>query len=261
MRALDELTRVMMELQLSIRRASADSGLTPGPAFVVALPATMGRSPDVDLVLVDRTVSRRHARFALTGADWSVTNISTGNGVFVDGQAVAAGESAPIGPGTELQIGGVVLAVTALEETVPVTEPLSPLNADGPLLQIRRDGDACTVHCRGRLVSMPPIAALVLYALARSPAKVVHEWDIQSAIGRDCNLPQAISAVRRALKDLIEHGVLSADELARLTAEAHVEAVPDADLSALARQVVRARRKHGYALMLPPDSVTTQDAG
>lgn len=250
-----------MELQLSIRRASADSGLTLGPAFVVAQSATLGRAPDVDLVLADRTVSRRHVRFKVSPAGWSVTNLSQGNGVFVDGRSVPSGETASIGAGAELQIGGVVLAVTALEETVPVNELLGVPHVAAPLLQIRRDGDACTVHCRGRLVPMPPIAALVLYALARSPTKVVHEWDIHTVIGRDCNLPQAISAVRRALKDLIAHGVLTADELARLTAEAHVEAVPEADLSALARQVVRARRKHGYALMLPPKSVATQDAG
>lgn len=221
----------------------------------------MGRAPDVDLVLADPTVSRRHLRFEPKSDGWSVHNISKANGVFVDGAAVPVGQSAPLPEGATLQIGGVVLAVSTLEETVPVNRPLSAPKDDAPLLQIRRDGDACTVHCRGRLVPMPPVAALVLYALARSPATVVHEWDIQTAIGRDCNLPQAISAVRRALKDLIAHGVLTADELARLTAEAHVEAVPEADLSALARQVVRARRKHGYALMLPADSVATQDAG
>lgn len=253
----------MIDLQLIVRHVPPESAVPVGQRWPALGDCVIGRSPDVEIMLADRTVSRRHARIERVGAAWQITNLSRANGVFIDGQPLASGGSAPLPCGVDLQVGGLILRVDALEETVPVTDPITTVATPPPepLLIIRRDGDACTVHCRGRFVPMPPVAALVLYALARQPGAVVHEWDIQDVVGRPCHIPQAISAIRRALRGLVADGLISAEELAKLAALAHADSLEATDLGALSRQIVRARRKHGYALMLPSTRVQAEVEG
>lgn len=251
----------MTDLQLTIARVPAGSTLATGLTFPLAGPTLIGRAPEADLVLADRTVSRRHARIWPTPSGWRVANRSRGNGIFVDQASVAPGAEAPLPAPCRLQIGGIIFAVDAVAETVPVNEPIIAPRPAGPALVVRRDGDGCTAHWQGRLMALPPVAALVLFALARQPAAVVHEWDIQQVVGRACNLPQAISAIRRGFRALIREGATTVDALAALIARASAEEVSAADPATLARQLVRARRRHGYALLLPATAVRCDEAG
>jgi pSer/pThr/pTyr-binding forkhead associated (FHA) protein len=65
--------------------------------------ATIGRSKDVECVLRDPNVSRRHAelRRASTG-DWTIVDLDSTNGVKVNGRRVA---SSRLSPGDQVTVG------------------------------------------------------------------------------------------------------------------------------------------------------------
>ncbi len=74
--------------------------------------AVIGRDPACDVVLADPTVSRRHAVLESKGDVVRLRDLKSGNGTFVDGEAVADAELAG---GERLRFGG-VCAELRLEE-------------------------------------------------------------------------------------------------------------------------------------------------
>ncbi|MEL6181787.1 MAG: FHA domain-containing protein, partial [Myxococcota bacterium] len=206
------------ELVLIVRRASATGGLRDGERFKISEPSVVGRSPDADLWLQDPTISRVHARFAQSPEGrWGLENLSRGNGVFIEGQPIQPGERVVLSDErVQVQLGGVLLTVHVLVSTVPVLEPMAPVHEKEKFLRLVRDGQSCTVFCKGRFVPMKPSSALALYALAQRPGEVLHAWDMQQVMGTGYHLPQAISGVRRALRGLLEEGWLDHSELCAL---------------------------------------------
>jgi hypothetical protein len=63
---------------------------------------TIGRSPDCGVFLDDVTVSRRHAALAQREGGWTIEDLGSLNGTFVNRRRV---ESAPLEDGDEIQIG------------------------------------------------------------------------------------------------------------------------------------------------------------
>lgn len=61
-----------------------------------------GRHPDADIFLDDVTVSRKHAEFHRVSASFSVRDLGSMNGIFVDGER--SDEAALVG-GSEVLIG------------------------------------------------------------------------------------------------------------------------------------------------------------
>ena len=61
-----------------------------------------GRHPQSDIFLDDVTVSRRHAEFRRSGADFEVSDVGSLNGTYVNREPV---ESAVLANGDEVQIG------------------------------------------------------------------------------------------------------------------------------------------------------------
>lgn len=53
---------------------------------------TIGRNKDADLELIDRTVSREHARIRKQGPRWQIENIQAANKVYVNGEQVEIAE-------------------------------------------------------------------------------------------------------------------------------------------------------------------------
>ncbi|HEV2784519.1 MAG TPA: FHA domain-containing protein [Actinophytocola sp.] len=79
------------------------SGLT-GPVDIplVADPTVVGRHPDCDIVLADLTISRRHAELRRTGTGFTVTDLGSLNGTYLNGNPV---DSARLTDGDHLGIG------------------------------------------------------------------------------------------------------------------------------------------------------------
>ena len=63
---------------------------------------TAGRRPDSDIFLDDVTVSRKHAEFVREGDQFSVRDVGSLNGTYVDRDRI---DSAVLDDGDEVQIG------------------------------------------------------------------------------------------------------------------------------------------------------------
>ncbi|AUX23525.1 sigma-54 dependent transcriptional regulator [Sorangium cellulosum] len=81
------------------------SPMSPGVGVVV------GREPPADVVVRDRSMSRRHARFTLVGGEVVVEDLGSRNGTRVAGQRVERGV---VKAGDEVLLGGVVASVHVL---------------------------------------------------------------------------------------------------------------------------------------------------
>ena len=71
---------------------------------------TSGRHPDSDIFLDDVTVSRRHAEFHRDGATFTVRDVGSLNGTYVNRERV---EAATLASGDEVQIGKFRLVLIA----------------------------------------------------------------------------------------------------------------------------------------------------
>ena len=66
---------------------------------------TIGRSPDNDVILEDRTISARHLRLRQTAAGWQVRDLGSTNGAWLGGRALAFEQDVPWPEHEFLQIG------------------------------------------------------------------------------------------------------------------------------------------------------------
>lgn len=74
-------------------------------------PVVIGRASDLDMVLVDDMVSRKHAAIVDTGERVELQDLESTNGVFVNGEKV---KQAVLKPGDRVLIGTSILKLTAL---------------------------------------------------------------------------------------------------------------------------------------------------
>jgi RsiW-degrading membrane proteinase PrsW (M82 family) len=75
--------------------------------------ATIGRSLDNGVALVDPTVSRQHARLTLEEDGWRIENISQRSPLWVDGDRVIPGARELVTPGQTIQLGATRLQLLA----------------------------------------------------------------------------------------------------------------------------------------------------
>lgn len=80
----------------------------------------VGRDDACQVVLSDRALSRRHARFVPAGGGWRVLDQQSGNGTFVNGRRV---REATLKDGDQLLLGGVRVL---FEDPPPVAGPTVP---------------------------------------------------------------------------------------------------------------------------------------
>lgn len=94
----------------AIQGASHELQLVKGPGAPNAFKLSgaelvVGRSPDVDLVLDSNDLSRRHARMSFAQAQWSIRDLDSRNGVYLNGVRI---HSATLYDGDTVQLGNVV---------------------------------------------------------------------------------------------------------------------------------------------------------
>ncbi len=112
--ALDEMLGESADTEVSPNRLA--SSLPPGTALLVVRRGpnagarflldsdvtTSGRHPDSDIFLDDVTVSRRHAEFHREGGTFTVRDVGSLNGTYVNRERV---ETATLSNSDEVQIG------------------------------------------------------------------------------------------------------------------------------------------------------------
>ena len=99
--------------------------------------ATLGRSSDADLQLVDGKVSRQHCRFTIGGGGLEVEDLGSHNGTYVNGErltaarVLAAGDEVAVGDSLFLVDGGADAAAARFgDATLIVTPGSAPSETD-----------------------------------------------------------------------------------------------------------------------------------
>lgn len=82
----------------------------------------VGRSSDLDMVLVEEMVSRKHAKLRLRGGRVDIEDLGSTNGTFVNGERI---NQANVGEGDRILIGSNILRVVAVGEVAAGHAPLA----------------------------------------------------------------------------------------------------------------------------------------
>lgn len=80
------------------------AAMSPVIHLGTAQAVVVGRTPDNDVAIDHPLISRHHARLVRTGSQWSVTDLGSTNGTYVNGQRVAA--ATPLRAGDVIDLGG-----------------------------------------------------------------------------------------------------------------------------------------------------------
>lgn len=112
-----------MHVELVVRK-----GDHPGRVFRIAQgdQKTLGRSPDCDIRLPDRGVSRRHCTIEYVGSRLEIFDLESANGTYIGGEQVERGL---LLPGQELAVGPVVLLCQERNSGASATAPREALLA------------------------------------------------------------------------------------------------------------------------------------
>lgn len=101
--------------------------ITKGPGtgrdHAVGTECVIGRSIEVDFMVDDAGVSRRHCRVLSTGGAYAVEDLGSRNGTFVNGQRVLQRQA--LSDGALLRVGGVEIVFRQKALTESPTPPAS----------------------------------------------------------------------------------------------------------------------------------------
>lgn len=102
--------------------------------------ATVGQSPQNEIVLDDDTVSSKHARLELVTGSWRITDLESKNGTFVEGIRLAPGIPTPLPTATRVAFGAMELDFLTHEGADPEAAAArrTNLGTDKPSLAERK---------------------------------------------------------------------------------------------------------------------------
>jgi hypothetical protein len=83
----------------------------------------VGRDSDVDILILEDTVSRRHAKITSFGGRVVIEDIESRNGVFINGDRVGC---AKLAEGDEIRIGSSTIKLLAVDAVSPPAAPIRP---------------------------------------------------------------------------------------------------------------------------------------
>ena len=102
-RATDEERSILAELSDDAAMLISLSGPSRGARFLIDSDETrIGRATDNEIFLDDVTVSRHHAVIKRSGKSYTIEDLASLNGTYVDGTSISA---AALRSGVEVQIG------------------------------------------------------------------------------------------------------------------------------------------------------------
>lgn len=219
----------------------------------------IGRSAECDVRILHNTISRRHIDLRADSEGFHVHNLSSRGTTLANHTAMEAGEIRTI-PVDQfyLQVGAFLLSVMPAPLTEPYSRRLHPDRA--PLLDINTNRRV-PLMIAGEPVTLAPIPARALSALAERTGQVISFDDILNAIDDDYgeygggNVNQIVSYIRNGLKDAIVDGHVDLDEVILACSEPDKARELRDDLTRLMQYVVQNHYKRGYSLNLKPGCV------
>src|SRR5258705_943259 len=132
----------------------------------------IGRSSELDMVLVEEMVSRKHARIALTDGTISIEGLGSTNGTFVNGEKVQQGT---LREGDRVLIGTNILKVVAAPQDAEARANLKAM-AVGRVTAKQQPGSRATEEAprmSGNLEEIPLPDLLQLFGTSRKAGVLV----------------------------------------------------------------------------------------
>jgi serine phosphatase RsbU (regulator of sigma subunit) len=130
-----------MKIRVAMPDGTSSERTLDGSSFLI------GRSSKADLVVLDRSMSREHARLVRDGEQWKVEDLGSRNGTFLNGRQVTAPTA--LTPGDILTVGGATITISGAPpaSSSASTKPLpsgfgdrSVLRPAAELLQLDESG-------------------------------------------------------------------------------------------------------------------------
>ncbi len=139
-------------------RLTRDSG---PPIEVLSERSVLGRDAGCDVVVDDKSVSRRHVLLERRGEEWAVVDQGSVNGTFLDGSRVA---EAVLRDGQQLRLGTVVFRVGIEEEAAATVLMAASELEDATVLMAHPE--LAPAAAASRTIAPPPVAAPPVQARA-----------------------------------------------------------------------------------------------
>lgn len=134
------VVRVRPALELAGSPVKYPTGWLPEEGLVHVLThreTAIGRALNNDIILMDPTVSREHARLVLNQEGWHIINLTVKNVVRVNGRPVPSGSSLPMKPQDVLVVGSTMLQLIAPQTTQLANPGMNAqLDYDGEVTEI-----------------------------------------------------------------------------------------------------------------------------
>ena len=111
----EDLSHLQDELETGQALLAVKRGPNAGSTFLVESGTdvtSIGRDPSSAIFLYDVTVSRKHAEFVRSGSEYTIRDVGSLNGTYVNGERV---EQTELASGDEVQIGKFKLGFFARE--------------------------------------------------------------------------------------------------------------------------------------------------
>jgi pSer/pThr/pTyr-binding forkhead associated (FHA) protein len=110
----------------SIMELRAEQGERVGQTYRPDRPVvTVGRAQDSDLQLQEQGISRRHARLQSGAQGWTITDLGSTNGTFVNGRRLPPQERYILRTGDRITIGSSVFAFREVRQESDAERPAS----------------------------------------------------------------------------------------------------------------------------------------
>lgn len=150
------------------------SGKYQGGEFPLEMDSeiVIGRSSDLDMVLVEDMVSRRHARITSFNGELAIEDFGSTNGTFVNGERV---NKARLKEGDRILVGTNIIKLVHRDNLSRDIGGLSPTQAEAAAISAMRGGQAPSVGSVG--ATMPPQAPQ-----SQPPMNPNHTMTMNSAI-------------------------------------------------------------------------------
>ena len=128
----------------------------------------IGRSSDLDLVLIEDMVSRKHAKITLQDGAITIADLGSTNGTFVNGEKVKK---------TQIKDGDRILIGTSILKLVTVQRIAQPIDSRAAQQQLERTAAAQERRGRsavqGRLEEVPLVDLLQLLSTSKKTGAIV----------------------------------------------------------------------------------------
>lgn len=140
----------------------------------------LGRGDGAEIVVAQTAVSRRHARVSRTPHGYTITDLGSSNGTFVNGTRIGT-DPWPLRDGDEVVIGG----VETLRVVDPMATPLAP--AIGRLVGVWIDAESGATWVDAQVIE-PPLSARqhdLLQLLLDNEGEIVSRQDVVANVWAD----------------------------------------------------------------------------